>query len=140
MRLFILASLLSAINAVLRIIKSSSELEIVAKNYSCNRLSICERKFWSRCRVFFNTAQRHCSEKNSARTIHSLLLALICSRFKELCTQVAVCNTPRRSQLLTSNINLAKATSYDDADMVYACNGEVPLKSRSGNPHTFPIY
>jgi hypothetical protein len=54
---FILAPLLITIKAVLQIIKPS-ELSIVAKHYSCNRLNISEKKFWSGHRCFINTVHK----------------------------------------------------------------------------------
>jgi hypothetical protein len=80
LRFFLLASLLITINAALQIIKSTSELDIVVKNYSCNRANVSEKNFGLNIvclsTLFTNTVQKHRS-----RTV-----------FNQFCSQTSFAN------------------------------------------------
>lgn len=70
----------NATDSAVGIIISPSELDIVTKSYSCNRLSGLENKFWSWHGVFVNTVQKHRFRTMFNQICWQTMFALVCIR------------------------------------------------------------
>jgi hypothetical protein len=79
---FLLAWLLITINAALQIIKFSPELNIMARNYGCNKLQVWGKKFYSGHQAFDKNVYKQCSETlfvHNVKSILFILFTLICT-------------------------------------------------------------